>query len=292
MRELVLEVPGGVIAVQDYGGPQDAPSVLFVHGVGLCGPNWARVGEALSDRVHSYSFDLPGHAHSSVPMTCAADMWRCLPDIVEMVGLTRPVLVGHDTGSWVAMIGALRFPDLFSATVLVGGSAARTTDETQSYLDLVKVPEFRARLVTQLHVGERGQGQESADALAAVMSELTVKDWMLPQSPEGMLSEVAHSIVMNDDGSWVHTPTLRTLENGYAYEPGPDYPDEHLYGRLRVPTYLVQLTEGYDSNLAGRERQLAAMNPLLRVEMLISGQWPQYTAVPELAGLIARAAGA
>ncbi|MCA0435796.1 MAG: alpha/beta hydrolase [Austwickia sp.] len=280
MAQTFVEVPGGRIAVQTYGGA--GRDVLFIHSVGLCGPHWRPFAEIVADRCRPVTIDLPGHGHTTVPMNSAEDQWRHLAAVVRGVGLDRPVIVAHDTAVWAAMAAALDDPDAFSAVVLVGGTITRILQS----LSLLDDPTFRDLMRDRFGLGETGVGRESAAAFQRQLSESIQNDWLLNEIGARLWDELDHSIVFGPGDTWIHTPTVDTVIQGYRFDPAsPYYPDLGLYGKLTLPTWIVSLEHGSDGNI-GLETGPAEQLPLVQVRRLATGQFPEYTGAAELAEVL------
>jgi pimeloyl-ACP methyl ester carboxylesterase len=101
--------------------------VLAVHGVLLDGRLWDTTAEALAGRVRLVLPDLPLGAHRTpVPdrdRLTPVEIAGGLVDIVDQLGLDRPVLLGNDTGGALAQIAAARHPQRFGGLVLAGCDA-------------------------------------------------------------------------------------------------------------------------------------------------------------------------
>lgn len=286
MQETLVDVPGGRIAVQSYGG--SGRDVLFVHSVGLSGVHWRPFAEAVADRCRPSSLDLPGHAHSSVPMRRADDQWRFLSAAARGAGLDAPVLVAHDTSIWAATVAAIREPAAFSAVLLVGGTMTRIL-ESLSFAD---DPNFGRQLSERFGLGETGVGREAADAFQLNLYESLRTDWMLTDVGPSLYDEIGHSLVFGPDDTWLHTPTVATIRAAYGFDPDSEYvPDPGLYSRLRVPTWCVFLEFGVDNN-AESQGVAFGESPYLHVRCLNTGQFPECTAQAELAEILEEALGA
>jgi pimeloyl-ACP methyl ester carboxylesterase len=129
----VLELPEGRLGVHDLsGGPvlDDVPTVLLVHGITANGLSFQRVAEELVDRygpgrLRILAPDLRGRASSAGapgPYGLAAHVEDLLT--VGDAFATRPVLVGHSMGAYVAALAGGRHPDRFRGLVLVDGGLA------------------------------------------------------------------------------------------------------------------------------------------------------------------------
>jgi pimeloyl-ACP methyl ester carboxylesterase len=117
-RELDVDGP---VYVADYGGPEGAPLLVGVHGLGGSHLNWAAVAPYLIDRYRLVAVDLLGHGR-----TPAAGR---TPDVAGHVALldgalarlsSQPVvLMGNSLGGLVSALCAARSPGRVSGLVLV-----------------------------------------------------------------------------------------------------------------------------------------------------------------------------
>ncbi|MEM8761888.1 MAG: alpha/beta fold hydrolase [Pseudomonadota bacterium] len=102
-------------------GPEDAPVVLYLHGLGVAGWCWEPVSAALPDHAALVP-DLPGHAGSrDIPWRSIADTADQLAALVDTLPADRPVHVtGHSLGGYLgATLIALR-PKRFESALLSG----------------------------------------------------------------------------------------------------------------------------------------------------------------------------
>jgi pimeloyl-ACP methyl ester carboxylesterase len=96
------------------------PRVVFVHGLFGQGRNWTTIARKLAEDGHRVTLlDLPNHGHS--PWTDRVDYGDMAEFVAaELALLGEPVtLVGHSMGGKVAMLLALRRPELLRALVVV-----------------------------------------------------------------------------------------------------------------------------------------------------------------------------
>jgi pimeloyl-ACP methyl ester carboxylesterase len=100
-------------AIGDDGSP-----VVFLHGLFGQGRNWTEVGKSLADRHRVLLVDLPQHGRSG--WDDAFDYLRVADQVAELLDTTDPVaLVGHSLGGKVAMVLALRHPELVERLCVV-----------------------------------------------------------------------------------------------------------------------------------------------------------------------------
>jgi sigma-B regulation protein RsbQ len=100
-----------------------AVPVVFVHGFQNSSGSWAGVMSRLGDRITAVALDLPGCGASGRPdawTRCSIEHYaRDVANVIEALGLDRPVLVGHSLGGGTVLRLALDRPELARALVLV-----------------------------------------------------------------------------------------------------------------------------------------------------------------------------
>ncbi|HEY5109070.1 MAG TPA: alpha/beta hydrolase [Acidimicrobiales bacterium] len=111
----------GPVHYLDYGGPDGAPVVVGVHGLGGSHLNWAAVAPHLIGRSRLVAVDLLGHGHTPTAGRS--------PDVEGHVALLagfaaevsdRPViLMGNSLGGLVAALTASAAPDRVAGLILV-----------------------------------------------------------------------------------------------------------------------------------------------------------------------------
>lgn len=92
--------------------------VVFCHGLFGQGRNWTQIGKQLADDHQVLLVDLPNHGQS--PWTDTVDLEADADRLAEVLTPLAPVtLVGHSMGGKVAMLTALRHPELIEQLVIV-----------------------------------------------------------------------------------------------------------------------------------------------------------------------------
>jgi pimeloyl-ACP methyl ester carboxylesterase len=108
----------------EWHGPEEAPVVAFIHGVGMDRRTFLEQAEALKDNYRVLLWDLPGHGESTLGdydtrfTRLSAD---CLQELLMEHGVGSAVLVGQSLGSIIAQYFLLRHPGLAKASVHVPG---------------------------------------------------------------------------------------------------------------------------------------------------------------------------
>lgn len=127
------------------------PNLLFLHGLFGQGRNWAGIAGSLQDVATSLLVDLPDHGHSprSTRFSYEGMADAVAHDITERMGSAAGLTaVGHSMGGKVAMVLALRHPELVKGLVVVdiapsGSSHGETFEhiiQTLGSLDLSTLP--------------------------------------------------------------------------------------------------------------------------------------------------------
>jgi pimeloyl-ACP methyl ester carboxylesterase len=105
------------------------PPVVLIHGalmqiedmaLSLLGP--------LSERYRTIAVDRPGHGYSTRPAQLGspqapsmASQARMIHEAMQLIGVEKPILVGHSLGGTVALAYAIQFPEHVSGIVSLAG---------------------------------------------------------------------------------------------------------------------------------------------------------------------------
>ncbi len=133
------------------------PPVLLLPGEGAVAEEWHDVILGLSGHYRVVALDFPGYGYTepiadvSVP-ALAAFAWR----FARVVGLQRPVLIGHSLGGGVAIHMALAQPSRVPALVLVAsGGLGRAINPVAILQSVTLLGDVTASLVPVLPWGPR-----------------------------------------------------------------------------------------------------------------------------------------
>lgn len=103
-------------------GPDDAPPLVAVHGLGGSHTNWLAVAPQLSRDHRVFAVDLAGHGHTKPDHRgthVAANQWLLHRFLTEVVG-EPATLLGNSMGGLISIRQAAAHPDTVRDLVLIG----------------------------------------------------------------------------------------------------------------------------------------------------------------------------
>jgi pimeloyl-ACP methyl ester carboxylesterase len=112
---------GGPVHYVDFGGPDDGPTVVLVHGLGGSHLNWDLLAPLLRPHARVLALDLPGFGLSEPGerRTRVQDNVRVLDRFLTEVAGTPAVLVGNSMGGMISILQTAAAPDSVSGLVLL-----------------------------------------------------------------------------------------------------------------------------------------------------------------------------
>lgn len=133
-----LKLPNQAEAAYLDEGPENAPVLLFLHGLGDSAIIWANTIKAFQTKYRCIALDLPGHGRTTVPGFSFKmfDFGEFVLQFLEQLGVKNFVLAGHSMGGQIGIILTLRVPALIEKLVLVAPAGFETF--TQSEKSMLK----------------------------------------------------------------------------------------------------------------------------------------------------------
>jgi pimeloyl-ACP methyl ester carboxylesterase len=112
---------GGPVHYVDFGGPDDGPTVVLVHGLGGSHLNWDLFAPLLRPHARVLALDLPGFGLSEPGerRTTVHDNVRVLDRFLTEVAGTPAVLVGNSMGGMISILQTAVAPESVSGLVLL-----------------------------------------------------------------------------------------------------------------------------------------------------------------------------
>jgi 2-hydroxy-6-oxonona-2,4-dienedioate hydrolase len=182
-----LRLGDGVTRVLDAGA-EDAPCVLFLHGLGARADRWARNFEAIAAAgLRALAVDLPGHglASKGTGLSYTADaVAHDLAELLGSEGQARVRAVGTSLGALIAMRLALLRPELVSHLVLVGSLGLEPLTDEQK----------RAMAASVVNTSREGIAAKLTRVLAdpaLITPEWVAEEWRINNSPGAAASLAA-----------------------------------------------------------------------------------------------------
>jgi pimeloyl-ACP methyl ester carboxylesterase len=117
-----------------YTDDGDGRPVLFIHGLGSAGSDWAWLASGLAADYRTVAADWRGHGQSSrvdgkyTTDDIAADH----AELIRRLGMERPIVVAHSFGAFPAIRLATDYADLVGALVLIDPAIGRPDDGAET----------------------------------------------------------------------------------------------------------------------------------------------------------------
>jgi pimeloyl-ACP methyl ester carboxylesterase len=111
------------------------PTVVLIHGDGGSTYDWTMSNfDSLARHYDVIAIDRPGFGFSeTLPHQSIISQVRYIHRGLQLMGVRRPVLVGHSRGGEVATLYAEEYPDDIAGVVTLGGACFNTTDHEPNW---------------------------------------------------------------------------------------------------------------------------------------------------------------
>ena len=116
----------------DLTGPEGAPVVVLIHGLGLTrGATWDGIAPVLARRFRVLSYDLLGHGESALPdgpvsLTALSEQ---LIALMDALGIARAALVGFSLGGMINRRCAMDHPERVTALAILNSPHDRGEEQ-------------------------------------------------------------------------------------------------------------------------------------------------------------------
>ena len=122
----IQEIDGVRIAFRtnEGGFAPGRKTLFFIHGSAGDHTVWENQYAGMEDEFNMVAVDLPGHGQSGGSGEREVALYaKWVKKTVEALGLRRPVLAGQSLGAAIVLESAIRYGDMLSGIVTVGGGA-------------------------------------------------------------------------------------------------------------------------------------------------------------------------
>jgi len=118
----------------DSAGPEGAPCIVLIHGIGLDRRLWDEWIPPLADRYRVLRYDLPGHGESppSPHPVSLAGLSDQLRELMDEVQAAQAILVGFSLGGMINRRFAMDQPDRVAGLVVLNSPHERSPAEQQA----------------------------------------------------------------------------------------------------------------------------------------------------------------
>lgn len=204
---------GGPFSWVDHGGPQGAPVVVAVHGLGGSHANWHDLAPLLTDAYRVLAVDLAGHGRTPRAGRSASvrGNGELLGRFVEQVVGEPVVLLGNSMGGALSLLHAAEHPDHVTGLALIGPALPRTPAQSPGRVIAKQVALFAVPCVAERSLARR-RSRLGAEAFVEATLELTCAD---PSTVSGEMRELAVQLVTDrangPDGEQAFLEAARSL---------------------------------------------------------------------------------
>ena len=124
--------------VYELSGPEDAPVMVLIHGLGLNRHTWQQHEPNLAARYRVLNYDLLGHGESVPPpvkpsLTVFSEQLR---DLLDELGISSCAIVGFSLGGMINRRFALDYPERVRALAILNSPHERGA-EAQKAVDYI-----------------------------------------------------------------------------------------------------------------------------------------------------------
>lgn len=116
----------------DLSGPQNAPAVVLIHGLGLTrASTWGQIAPVLARHYRVLCYDLLGHGETALP-TGAVSLTALSEQLIALMDeltIDRAALVGFSLGGMINRRCAIDHPDRVSALAILNSPHDRGEDQ-------------------------------------------------------------------------------------------------------------------------------------------------------------------
>jgi pimeloyl-ACP methyl ester carboxylesterase len=126
-----VDVPGATINALSWGDPS-LPGLVLIHGGAAHAHWWSFIAPQLTHGYHVAALDLTGHGDSSRRELYEMETWsEEVLAVASHLGMTRPIVIGHSMGGFVAITTAALHGDELAGAIVVDSPVRRPDPESE-----------------------------------------------------------------------------------------------------------------------------------------------------------------
>ena len=141
------------------------PAIVFLHGISGNRDRWLPISKRLTDQRRCVRVDLPGHGASPAEGCDLVSASAKVQELIDLLGLERPLVVGHSMGANLALVHA----------ALYGGAGAVAVDGAPFHLPhfAASIAPFHDRLVGDDFTAAFADWEQSFGAPPGIVHDVT-----------------------------------------------------------------------------------------------------------------------
>ena len=191
-------------------GKSDMPTLVFIHGNTLDLRSWQPQVDYFQDKFNILTYDMRGFGKSDIPLL-PYSRDKDLVDLMDYLGINKPIIVGVSLGALVALDVVNNYPKEFLGLILMDPVISGWNKNTESgrywgrLIDVVKKDGLEKGKEFWLKIGMFDELRKNPEALGLVSRMLEVYNgwnWMYEDK------RVHPKIMPTDNLSNITIPTL------------------------------------------------------------------------------------
>jgi 3-oxoadipate enol-lactonase len=188
----------------------DGPPLLFLHGLGSSGQDWAPQVDAFGDRYECITYDVRGHGRSGKPPG-PYSMARFAADaagLLDYLKVPSANLVGLSLGGMIAFQMAVDFPERVNSMIIINSGPAVVAKNFKEKVAIWQ-RQYMFRLLSMERIGKVVGGRLFPDENQAELRAQFVARWSENDKPaylEATRAAIGWSVL--DHIATIATPTL------------------------------------------------------------------------------------
>jgi N-formylmaleamate deformylase len=195
----------------------DKPPIVLLHGLMLNGACWTPLARMLEKNYGVIMPDARGHGYSSIPNHgfCYDDLATDVVNLIDALGLTTPVLLGHSMGGMTAAVVASRNPRRLRGLILADPTfltpqrqrEVYESDVADQHRRILNQPKEDYLAEVQIRHSHRSQEVIELFAQARFQTSMRAFEILMPPNPDYMqlinTVDVPSLLITGDVGSVV-----------------------------------------------------------------------------------------